>query len=364
MSTTYGIELEFVVLATLSKATVARKLSELTGLPVKDSFRGARTPNAWKVVQDASLYAPSGYAGLEVVSPVLENLNDGQIDKICRALSQIGATVNRSCGTHVHIGAGRLALGAMKRLAILYAESEDLLDALLPPSRRGNTNQFCRSVKANMRLQGVLDAQRVADLAQAVLPNHGSEPRYTKLNFTAYWRHGTVEFRQHSGTIDPEKIKNWALLCNHLVTTARRTADTVAGPQTQGSTNDVVYNSNYWRKGKRRRKLLQMLLRPEGVTVAELQEALGLRARPSIMYQVANASDLNTFRPTAETRFGLPVWKQVSTTTPTTGRALGVTSPGARPAPTHLDGLLTLLNVPASERTYWVERAALLNEPA
>jgi hypothetical protein len=41
--------------------------------------------------------------------------------------------------------------------------------------------------------------------------------RYHKLNTESYWRHNTVEFRQHSGTIEYEKISNWILFLARFV---------------------------------------------------------------------------------------------------------------------------------------------------
>jgi Putative amidoligase enzyme len=36
----------------------------------------------------------------------------------------------------------------------------------------------------------------------------------------AFWRHGTVEFRHHSGTVEADKIINWVSLTQHLLENA------------------------------------------------------------------------------------------------------------------------------------------------
>ena len=41
--------------------------------------------------------------------------------------------------------------------------------------------------------------------------------RYYKINSHAYIRHQTIEFRQHSGTTDYEKISNWIAFLAALV---------------------------------------------------------------------------------------------------------------------------------------------------
>jgi hypothetical protein len=37
--------------------------------------------------------------------------------------------------------------------------------------------------------------------------------RYRKLNLISLTRYGTVEFRQHSGTVDADKVSNWVRVC-------------------------------------------------------------------------------------------------------------------------------------------------------
>ena len=39
-----------------------------------------------------------------------------------------------------------------------------------------------------------------------------SSCRYYKINFQAFATHGTIEFRQHSGTLDADKAANWVRL--------------------------------------------------------------------------------------------------------------------------------------------------------
>ena len=48
--------------------------------------------------------------------------------------------------------------------------------------------------------------------------------RYHKVNFEAYSRHRTVEFRQHSGTTNFTKMENWIRFLNGLITFAKRSS--------------------------------------------------------------------------------------------------------------------------------------------
>ena len=44
--------------------------------------------------------------------------------------------------------------------------------------------------------------------------------RFRKLNLTSFWRHGTVEFRHHQGTVEPQKAEFWVKLCLRMVAAA------------------------------------------------------------------------------------------------------------------------------------------------
>lgn len=361
--TTFGIEIEFLMPQGWDTYRVANELAQRAELPVRAATRSAAAGMGWKVVSDASVQQ-FGRVGMEVVSPILEERDFDKIRQICRALSEIGARVNRTCGLHVHVGARSLSLDSMKRLAILYGQCEPFLDQLLPPSRRGDLNTYCKSLKQHMNVQRVLTAHSVTHIAQGIQ----SASRYVKLNFTSYWRHGTVEFRQHSGTIDPEKIINWALLCSRMVTAAVREVNMISTPMptapTQPATGAVDPDrpSGYWRSGRRTRTIWRLTARPEGATAEEIREALGVRTRPDIGYHAARAQDglVRPLRPT-QRRGGCPVWvarpagADVTITPPPSPQVLTA-------EPRSLEEFLDRVQVPPSEYTYWIERAALLTE--
>jgi hypothetical protein len=54
--------------------------------------------------------------------------------------------------------------------------------------------------------------------------------RYFKLNVAAYLRHGTIEFRQHSGTVDYQKMVNWIIFCIAFVEDSRAVTVTIPPP--------------------------------------------------------------------------------------------------------------------------------------
>ena len=46
--------------------------------------------------------------------------------------------------------------------------------------------------------------------------------RYFKVNACSYARHQTIEFRQHQGSTDFEKISNWVNFCAKLVAWSKK----------------------------------------------------------------------------------------------------------------------------------------------
>jgi hypothetical protein len=347
MALDFGIEIECLFPAnvtgltqTMIKQRVARGVAvDLTDAGVPTEFQGYnhRLTATWKIVTDMSLSAPTGYVGLEIVSPPLNEENGiPAIRKVCETLARLGAKTNRSCGFHVHIGARGLTVETLKRLAFLYIEHEDVVDSLLPPSRRAGNNQYCASLKG-ADAQQLERATTVQQIAAAIKSDSSDNPsRYVKLNFCSFWRHGTVEFRQHSGTIDAEKIIRWIYLCQKMV-------DISGVENAPGSPISAEVNAAIARRLQRARKsaiIYGLACRSEGVTALEMQELLGTRtlASPSIPLTRLGVA----FR-TAGRRNGHIVYKVTA----------------GQPVPT-LVSLLAKLGLSEEDNAFWHNRRALL----
>jgi len=67
-----------------------------------------------------------------------------QIQELTDALKLQSATVNNTCGLHVHVDATDFTYYDLRRLILLYNKLEPALFRILPPSRRGN--RFCSPV--------------------------------------------------------------------------------------------------------------------------------------------------------------------------------------------------------------------------
>lgn len=106
------------------------------------------------------------------------------IPGIMDALNKLGATVNKSCGLHVHLDQrhndepGKTFQNLVRSLGLLYT--------VVPKSRRENT--YC---KRNRRTA------------------FASNDRYKAINSLAYQRYRTLEIRLFGGTLNAEKVLNW-----------------------------------------------------------------------------------------------------------------------------------------------------------
>jgi hypothetical protein len=210
-SRTFGVEIEAY------GVTRAALLAELRAQGLEahgEDYNHATRPH-WKIVSDGSVQGANAF---ELVSPVLrgyEGLED--LARACRALKICGAQVNNSCGLHVHFGARDMSIEHLRQLVRNYLVLEPTIDQLMPATRRGNANTYCQGLlrgrtQAEAERQ-LLGATTTEQLAQAA--NNGS--RYHKVNLQSFFRHGTIEFRQHSGSTDFEKISFWVKFLHNLI---------------------------------------------------------------------------------------------------------------------------------------------------
>lgn len=159
----------------------------------------------YKIVSDASI---QGANGQEVVSPILKGKQGlNSLKLVCDSLNAIGAKVNRSTGLHVHFDASKISDLHFVQIFKNYQKLESVVDSFMPQSRRANNNDYCKSI------QGLnYDA---CTTKPDIIRMNGT--RYRKVNAESYLSHKTVEFRQHSGTTEYDKIANWINFLRKLI---------------------------------------------------------------------------------------------------------------------------------------------------
>ncbi|TXH11714.1 MAG: hypothetical protein E6R04_01300 [Spirochaetes bacterium] len=157
----------------------------------------------WSVVFDGSVDR-----GAEVVSPKLSGVEGlAEMEKVVTILREMGCFVDHQCGLHVHVDGAGLNPHTMANIVKRYAAFEGEIDSWITPERRKSENSYLNSVKG-LEIAPQYTTQATANQA-------GS--RYYKVNIQAFLRHGTIEFRQHHGTLSVEEISSWVQFCIQFV---------------------------------------------------------------------------------------------------------------------------------------------------
>jgi hypothetical protein len=232
---TYGIEIECIRPTDISMADFARRLTE-AGVPCNSENYNHHVRNYWKIVTDGSLSDRRGI-GMELVSPILRGTADFEIiRKVSEILIGPNRTrpicrINKTCGLHVHVGmpvqinapgAHRLPINVLR----LYNHYEPVIDSLMPLSRRANS--YARPTAFNERIAASPNLDRLRT-------SYGYD-RYRKVNLESLWRHrstgGTIEYRQHAGTTEADKIIAWATMVLKMTAVANSAPALPEGPPT------------------------------------------------------------------------------------------------------------------------------------
>lgn len=199
MSTfTYGLEIE---VSNLSISGAARAVSR-AGISCVEPRSQHDTEESWKAVYDGT----SGVSA-EIVSPILTADRLNETRTVTRALSSAGATVNRTTGLHVHIGAASFTSPAGDMLSSLglfvqnWYTAHAAIGAMVAKSRLNN--HFCKALT-------IADATMLAERVRGGDIDNGGRGRYYSLNLDSFARHSTVEVRLHHGTLNAAKITGWA----------------------------------------------------------------------------------------------------------------------------------------------------------
>lgn len=206
-------------------AEVALSAIRATGLPCEIEGYNHNTRSHWKITTDSSVRDNRGNPGIEVVSPILSGTAGmTALKTVADALNAAGATANKTCGIHVHVGASDLSIDEIKMIVKRYASFETVIDSYMPVSRRASNNQYLKSMSDWSAYYGaaLAECQTVSAMSAR------GWDRYYKINLAAYVRQGTIEFRQHSGSVSSEKIGNWVLFVLNFVEVSRQLVASVS----------------------------------------------------------------------------------------------------------------------------------------
>jgi hypothetical protein len=198
----FGVEIEFT--GTTRRAVLNRLMEIEPGFPVEIQGYNHRVGSVWKLITDASVSRNSEGEGLEAVSPILQG-EEGyrQLGVLLTAIVETGGKVDKSCGLHIHHDANDLTPAQVAKLVGLYVTNQHLMDQLVSRSRRAGQAHYCQPVSAteHERVQSTLKS---GARVEAHLVS-----RFKTINVMSYPKYGTIEIRQHQGTLSSKKISAW-----------------------------------------------------------------------------------------------------------------------------------------------------------
>ena len=217
MTQKIGIELEIVnitgneVLESMERAG-AECAPQIFGY--HDSSSPGANSGVWKMMRDGSLNGRTctmtEKGNIEIVSPILHGAAGiATVNRLITALRLRGATVDKSCGTHIIVGLnGKARWEAMSvqnkcnvanRIVRFYDHFQAVFDSI---------SANCRSARGNGYIGGV---------GEMYGNGTASTGRYSAINLNQYVSYGRIEFRQPGYTIDKQNIARWLALINRMV---------------------------------------------------------------------------------------------------------------------------------------------------
>lgn len=195
----FGVEIETIWGGT--RVQLRQELERVTGIEIRnvEDDIHASIPS-WKIVPDSSVM---GRGQAEIVSPgppAVLRRQEGldQVQKIMTGLLALGCRPNFSTGLHVHHGAFDMGIVQRHTVAAIYEKWFPVIRFLF---RR------LRQDIGTARLFGLTQAEFKLACDRGSLA--AEENRYHTVNLAAFYRHKTIEFRQHHGSLYFEETKSW-----------------------------------------------------------------------------------------------------------------------------------------------------------
>lgn len=154
-------------------------------------------------------------SGIEVRSPILQG-KDGfkQLETILHFLREdCGGYVTRSDGLHVHHDAPEFVgdFDAIVRLVKSWSANQEVIKQMVHPART-----YAACPRWTRDYITALEQVAQANPAQLIQQRWGRRA----LNIDSLREHGTIEIRQHEGTLDFDKAKSWIEFGQHFIESA------------------------------------------------------------------------------------------------------------------------------------------------
>jgi hypothetical protein len=210
----FGVEAEFFGI------TAEQAIEAVRAIGVEIDFDGYthEVMPRWKIVTDSSVSSQGTGrgSGLELVSPIMRG-EEGlrEVEKVLNAIDGAGGKVNTTCGLHVHVDTAGMTPIQRKNFFFAYVRNQDMVDRLVSKSRRNNRHYTQR-----------YETERAINhYAECVENGQGGNSRFYTVNTCSIPKYGTLEFRQHQGTLNGKKVVAWVQMLLAIAYTASKTTE-------------------------------------------------------------------------------------------------------------------------------------------
>lgn len=187
-------------------------------------------PKEVGISTDGSIRTTDEEKGIEIQTPRLSGLQGEElINQITGVLNSADATINKSCGLHLHLEGSeflpfdrRLYPRHLIDLWLAYLVFEDVLFSFVPYGRKNNN--YCQFLNSAFNYFEVWQLHNLAEIERywygvySIIDLNGVKrekhhpSRYFGINFHSLFTEGHLEIRLHSGTVSYRKILEWANL--------------------------------------------------------------------------------------------------------------------------------------------------------
>lgn len=227
----FGIEIE---LTGITKDKAADVIKTIVGGRIEhthDSYYTRKVyaddGRVWKVMNDASIRKVNSRGNVtndndysvEVVSPILTEMDIDTIQLIARALRAAGGKTNDSCGIHIHLDGSNQTVQSIKNYINIIASKNNLLYKALQiqPERIRWCKKMDERLINEIQRKKPKTMQKIKDIwynkKNAGYYSHYNDTRYHFLNLHSFFNgNGTVELRGFNSTLHAGKIKAYILL--------------------------------------------------------------------------------------------------------------------------------------------------------
>lgn len=182
-----------------------------TELEIVDMRRESTTK--WHSVNDSSISS----GGIEYLSGPM--VGKFAVDEIYEECGKLGGFVDDTCGFHIHLDFGDESEENVRKYAIACQKLESFAFSIVKNNRKDS--RYCKKYTSYF-LESLVDQSK--DLDEVVYNSSNErqltewkrqkyqEMRYHWYNLHSFFFRGTIEMRQHHGTMSPDVILRWAEL--------------------------------------------------------------------------------------------------------------------------------------------------------